>query len=113
MLKVLLFVAAAGVVAGGGALLWLWPRCSGGDCPSVEALRTYTPPQATQVLDRGGRLLANLAPERRVVVPLNRIPPEVSGAFLAVEDKRFYRHHGVDWRRVGGALARDVRSLSW
>jgi penicillin-binding protein 1A len=47
------------------------------------------------------------------VVPLNRIPAHVSGAFLAVEDKRFYQHHGVDWRRAAGALARDVRSLSW
>jgi penicillin-binding protein 1A len=113
VLKALLIVAAAGVVIAGGALAWLWPRCSGSDCPSVEALRSYTPPQATQVFDRRGRLLASLASERRTVVPLNRIPPEVSGAFLAVEDKRFYRHHGVDWKRAAGALARDVRSLSW
>ena len=113
MLKTLLIVAGAGVLVGAIALVWLWPRCSGGDCPSVEALRSYRPPEATQVLDGRGRLLASLAPERRVVVPLNRIPAEVSGAFLAVEDKRFYRHHGVDWRRVGGALARDVRTLSW
>jgi penicillin-binding protein 1A len=112
-LKTLLIAAGIGVAIAAIGLAWLWPRCSGGDCPSVEALRSYTPPQATQVLDRSGRLLANLAPERRVVVPLNRIPAQVSGAFLAVEDKRFYRHHGVDWRRVAGALARDVRSLSW
>jgi len=106
-------MAAVGVVIVGGALAWMWPRCSGSDCPSVEALRSYTPPQATQVFDRRGRVLASLASERRTVVPLNRIPPEVSGAFLAVEDKRFYRHHGVDWKRAAGALARDVRSLSW
>jgi penicillin-binding protein 1A len=113
VLKALLIVAALGLVAAGGVLTWLWPRCSGSECPSVEALRSYTPPQATQVFDRRGRVIANLAPERRVVVPLDRIPPEVSGAFLAVEDKRFYRHHGVDWKRAAGALARDVRSLSW
>lgn len=113
MLKALLLIAAAGVVIVVGALAWMWPRCSGSDCPSVEALRSYTPPQATQVFDRRGRVLASLASERRTVVPLGRIPPEVSGAFLAVEDKRFYRHHGVDWKRAAGALARDVRSLSW
>jgi penicillin-binding protein 1A len=113
VLKALLIAAALGVAVVGGALAWLWPRCSGSECPSVEALRSYTPPQATQVFDRRGRVIANLAPERRVVVPLDRIPAEVSGAFLAVEDKRFYRHHGVDWKRAAGALARDVRSLSW
>lgn len=113
MLKALLVLAALGVVIVVGALAWMWPRCSGSDCPSVEALRSYTPPQATQVFDRRGRVLASLASERRTVVPLGRIPPEVSGAFLAVEDKRFYRHHGVDWKRAAGALARDVRSLSW
>ncbi|HVG46400.1 MAG TPA: PBP1A family penicillin-binding protein [Longimicrobium sp.] len=113
MLKAFLVLAAAGMVVAAAGLAWLWPRCSGSDCPSVEALRTYTPPQATQVFDRRGRVIANLASERRVVVPLARIPAEVSGAFLAVEDKRFYRHHGVDWKRAAGALVRDVASLSW
>jgi penicillin-binding protein 1A len=113
VLKLLLIVAGAGVLVAAIGLAWLWPRCDGADCPSVERLRSYTPPQATQVLDGRGRLLANLAPERRVVVPLDRIPAQVSGAFLSVEDKRFYRHHGVDWRRVAGALARDIRTLSW
>ena len=111
--KLLLVLLVAGAAAGGIGLYVLWPRCSGDDCPSVERLRSYNPPQATQVLDRGGRLVADLAPERRVVVPLARIPANVSGAFLAVEDKRFYQHHGVDWRRAGGALARDIRHLSW
>src|SRR5215212_1058270 len=113
LLKAALVAAGVGAVAATAGLAWMWPRCDGGDCPSVAALRTYTPPQATQVFDGRGRLVANLAPERRVVVPLDRIPAQVSGAFLAVEDKRFYRHHGVDWKRAAGALARDVRSLSW
>jgi penicillin-binding protein 1A len=99
-------VAAAGVAA-------IWPRCSGVACPSVTALRLYTPPQASQVLDRDGKLVAHLAPERRTVVPIKRIPAHVSGAFLAVEDKRFYDHGGVDYRRVGGALVRDVQTMSW
>lgn len=112
-LKLLLLFVAAGAVIAAAGLAVLWPRCSGNECPSPEALRTYSPPQATQVLDRSGRVVANLAPERRVVVQLDRIPAQVSGAFLAVEDKRFYRHHGVDWRRAVGALARDVRARSF
>lgn len=101
-------LALLGVI---GAVAWMWPRCAGPACPSVEALRTYRPPQATRVFDADGRLLAYLAPERRVVVPLERIPAHVVGAFLAIEDKRFFQHHGVDYVRVLGAMWRNLREL--
>lgn len=109
LLPVLLLVVA---LAGAG-VAWLWPRCSGDDCPSVASLRDYSPPQATRVFDRTGQVLAHLAPERRIIVPLGKIPPTVAGAFLAVEDRRFFRHNGVDWRRAVGALVRDVRDMSF
>jgi penicillin-binding protein 1A len=89
----------------------LWPRCRGGVCASVDALLAYQPPQASEVLDRDGRLLARLAPEQRIVVPISAIPKRVTGAFLSVEDRRFYQHHGIDWPRVGGALLRNLKSL--
>ena len=81
-------------------------------CPPVERLRDYHPPQASLVFDREGKLLARLAPEERIVVPLASMSPKLVGAILAVEDRRFYEHHGIDWRRVLGALWRDVRTLS-
>ncbi|HEX8362308.1 MAG TPA: PBP1A family penicillin-binding protein [Longimicrobium sp.] len=109
----LLIVLAVGVATGGAALAYLWPRCTGEGCPSVATLRTHQPPQASQLFDGGGKLVAYLAPQRRTVVPIERIPAHVSGAFLAVEDKRFYRHGGVDYRRAFGALARDVQTLSY
>ncbi len=40
------------------------------------------------------------SPERRVFVPYEDIPPELIHAFVAIEDKRFYRHHGVDILRT-------------
>src|SRR6266403_1613549 len=81
-------------------------------CPPVESLRDYKPPQASLVLDREGKLLARLAPEERIVVPLSSMSPKLTGAFLAIEDQRFYEHSGIDWRRVGGAIWRDLRALS-
>ncbi|MGH7459311.1 MAG: penicillin-binding protein 1A [Longimicrobiaceae bacterium] len=98
------------LVLGAAGLAWIWPRC-GNDCPSVESLRRYVPPQASRVFDSEGKVLAQLAPENRVVVPLEEIPPLVANAFLAVEDKRFFRHHGVDYRRVGGAVLSNLRQL--
>lgn len=113
LLKLVVLLAVVGVTTAAGALLWFWPRCSGSDCPSVAGLRDYTPPQATRVFDRDDRLLAHLAPERRIVVPLEQIPSVVAGAFLSIEDKRFFEHQGVDYRRVGGSIVRNVRSGSF
>ena len=94
-----------------GGLAWLWPRCEGSQCPSVEALESYSPPQASVLLDKDGKLLARLAPEQRIVVPLASLPPFLWKAFVAVEDRRFFEHHGVDWRRVAGAFWSDLRSM--
>src|SRR5690606_26524628 len=44
-------------------------------------------------------------------VPLSSIPTHVSGAFLAVEDRRFFDHGGIDYRRVIGAAIHDLRVL--
>jgi penicillin-binding protein 1A len=82
-------------------------------CPPVESLRNYRPPQASLVLDKDGKLLARLAPEERIVVPLSAMSPRLVRAFLSVEDQRFYQHHGIDWRRVGGAFLRDLRTRSF
>jgi penicillin-binding protein 1A len=111
VLRVLLVGTLLLVGAAAAGLAWIWPRCSGDDCPSVQALRTYTPPQATRVYDSEGRILAHLAPERRILVDIEDIPEHVTGAFLAVEDRRFYEHAGIDTRRIGGAVASNIRNL--
>ncbi|HZX94551.1 MAG TPA: PBP1A family penicillin-binding protein [Myxococcales bacterium] len=103
----------AAICAGALALLaaaWLFSVVR--SCPPVEKLRDYRPPQASLVLDRDGKVLARLAPEERIVVPLSAMSPLLVSAFVAVEDQRFYAHHGIDWRRVLGALWHDLRTLS-
>ena len=82
------------------------------DCPSVTALRNYRPPEATRVLALDGSVIADLSPQRRVVVELNEIPPTISNGLVAVEDRRFWTHDGIDIRGVGRAIWRDIRSLS-
>src|SRR5688572_2680762 len=82
------------------------------DCPSVDALRNYRPPEATRVFALDGSVIADLSPQRRVVVELNEIPPTISNGIVAVEDRRFWTHDGIDIRGVGRAIWRDIRSLS-
>ncbi len=44
-------------------------------------------------------------------VPLHEIPPLLQQAFVTSEDKRFYQHHGVDWRARLKALFQNIRSF--
>jgi penicillin-binding protein 1A len=82
------------------------------ECPSVEALRQYRPAEATRLYASDGSLLADLSPERRVIIDLDDIPPLVSNGFVAVEDRRFWQHEGVDMRGAGRAVWRNLTSLS-
>ena len=60
------------------------------------------------MLDRAGEAIGRLEYVRRDNVPLSRVPRHVRAAFIAVEDRRFYYHHGVDWRSAARALVRNV-----
>jgi penicillin-binding protein 1B len=50
------------------------------------------------------------AGEDRRLIPLDRVPQEMIDAVVAAEDRRFYEHHGIDWRRVAGALWSNLRA---
>ena len=74
----------------------------------VLAPLPYDPPAPLQtafVFDAEGRQVARIsAEERRVVVPIRRVPDMVRQAFLAAEDERFYTHSGVDGPAILRAL---------
>ncbi|HYO12477.1 MAG TPA: PBP1A family penicillin-binding protein [Thermoanaerobaculia bacterium] len=91
-------------------LAFAWSQCFFDGCPNVKSLAAYQPGGAPVLLDRNGEVFADLTPVEREVVPLFSLPSHVSQAFLAVEDKRFYEHNGIDWRRVGGAVLANLRS---
>ena len=105
VLRLLLAVAALGVfgvIVAAGA----WFRvCSGeGACPSIAGLTSYDPLQASKVYAADGRLITDFGTERRTVISLDRMAPALPAAFLAVEDRRFYEHGGVDWFGVLAAV---------
>jgi penicillin-binding protein 1A len=91
-------------------LALLWQRCGVSGCPNVARLTAYQPGGATVLLDADGEELASLAPIDHDIVTIDSLPAFVPAAFVAVEDKRFYDHRGIDVRRVGGALIADIRA---
>ena len=105
------------VLLGAGAALLLsillYQRCGLRGCPNVDQLSAYQPGGETVLLDADGKQFAELTPVEHEFVKIESLPDYVPGAFVAVEDKRFYDHNGVDYRRVGGALLADLKSFSF
>ena len=65
------------------------------------------------VYDRNGQLLAVLrGKESRVILNSDQIAPIMKQAIVAIEDKRFYEHSGVDLHAIGRALLADVEHKS-
>jgi penicillin-binding protein 1A len=87
--------------------------CRAGACPAVDVLDQYQPRQTSKLYAADGRFIAELGLERRTLLKIEQIPPLVRNAFVTVEDKRFYRHAGVDWLRVPGALWTDIKRRSF
>ncbi|MEJ2502561.1 MAG: transglycosylase domain-containing protein, partial [Gemmatimonadota bacterium] len=95
------------------SVILLTTTISGDDgCPSVADLRTYVPPEATRVFAVDGSVVADLSPQRRVVTDIEDFPPILKEGMVAVEDRRFWDHGGVDLRSFGRAFWRNARSLS-
>jgi penicillin-binding protein 2D len=67
-------------------------------------------PQATIVYDREGKPAFTFFVEQRIDVPLDRVSPLMVDAIVAIEDRRFYSHHGIDPVRIVGAAWRNYRA---
>ncbi|MBN2538190.1 PBP1A family penicillin-binding protein [candidate division WOR-3 bacterium] len=90
----------------GAAAAWLALRSG---LPPAAEIAGYRAPAATRVLDSRGRLITEFFQERRRPVPLDSIPGCLKTAVVAVEDRRFYRHWGIDLERLPGLLWWMVR----
>jgi penicillin-binding protein 1A len=77
------------------------------DAPKLDESKLKVPLSST-ILDKNGNIIAELGTEQRTKVSYNEIPKVVEDAFIATEDVRFYKHKGVDIRRVLGAVLANI-----
>jgi penicillin-binding protein 1A len=91
----------------------LWFRCGLRGCPNIDQLTAYQPGGQSILYDAKGNRFAELAPIQHEVVKLSTLPDYLPAAFVAVEDKRFYQHHGVDWHRFMGSVAANIKSMGF
>jgi penicillin-binding protein 1A len=100
-------LALAILVGLGGAGVFLYYG-SDPNLPNLKKIGDYRPPQLTRVLDRNGKLVGTLGPERRTVVPYSRIPKHFIQAVVAAEDPSFFEHQGVDFKGAFRAFIENV-----
>ena len=103
-LFLLLLSAGVGAVAG---LVFVYSS----DLPQVRQLMDYRPDVMTELYADDGTLVGSFALERRVIVTYDQIPKVLKDAVLAIEDRHFESHWGVDIIRVVRAAITDL--LEW
>lgn len=69
-------------------------------------------PASTTIETVDGHVIGEIYDEKRYPVSIDQIPEHVKEAFIAIEDRRFYKHGGVDFRSVTRAVYRDIISRS-
>lgn len=72
--------------------------------PDVASLRDIELQEPLYVYASDGRLMAMFGETRRYPVDIENVPERLKQAFMAIEDARFYQHHGVDYKGVGRAV---------
>lgn len=109
LLAGLLFVSVFGVTAAGTGAYLLYQHFSA-ELPDINLLKSYQPSLITTVYDDSGAAVAQFFVERRVFIPLEKIPAVLKQATLAVEDARFYAHHGIDYIGIARAIWSNVQA---
>lgn len=95
-LLILLFILVmSGIAFLGIATALIYPTL-----PSLDALTDYRPKLPLRVYSEDGYLIREFGEEHRAFISIKDVPQTLKNAVIAIEDRRFYEHHGVDWKGV-------------
>ena len=99
-----------------GAVLGLWAMIAlvgvvvwvGAHLPAIQALEIPKRPPTIQIVGVDGSVLATRGEMAGANVSLKDLPPYLPNAFIAIEDRRFYSHHGVDPLGIARAAVANI-----
>jgi len=80
--------------------------------PSLDALTDYQPKLPLRVFSEDGYLIDEFGEERRAYIKIENVPQNMKDAVLAIEDRRFYQHNGVDVKGIFRAIKNNVTGRS-
>ncbi len=99
-----LVLGLVGIALLGFAAALIYP-----ELPSLETLTNYQPKLPLRVYSEDGYMIGEFGEERRAFVTIDKYPKNMKSAVLAIEDRRFYQHNGVD---IHGILRAVVNNLT-
>jgi len=76
----------------------------------IAELENFKPEIPSKIYDRNGNLISEIFTVKREPVTFEQIPKNLINALLAIEDAQFYSHHGINLKRVFGALVANIKS---
>ena len=79
------------------------------DLPNLKDITKYKPTLVNEIYSSDGQLVGKFGFMKRKLVDLDYIPKHVVNAFIAVEDKRFFEHSGLDIKGILRAIIQNVR----
>ncbi|GMO67173.1 MAG: PBP1A family penicillin-binding protein [Endomicrobiia bacterium] len=72
--------------------------------PSIQQFGNYIPKLSTKIYDKDNNLIEELFTERRVFTPIKETPINLQNAFIAIEDKDFFKHSGISVKGITRAF---------
>ncbi|RDW19620.1 penicillin-binding protein [Oceanobacillus arenosus] len=96
---IIILVIAIGV----GGLFAYWVATA----PDIDAAQ-LSDPFSSSLVDQNGNEFAELGALKRKKVNFEDLPEVLINAVTATEDARFFEHHGIDLRRIGGAIIANI-----
>ena len=94
-----------GVIAAVGLVVWV-----GAHLPAIQSLEIPKRPPTIEIVGTDGSVLAQRGEMVGANVALKELPPYLPKAFIAIEDRRFYSHHGIDpWGILRAAMTNVLR----
>ena len=97
IVMLMIIIIAAGISIGISANNW------------KTTVQEMTKNENSIVKDKDGNVIAKIGSEKaKNKISASEIPTNLKNAYVAIEDERFYKHHGVDVKRTGGAIVSYV-----
>ena len=92
-----------GVIALAGLIVWV-----GAHLPPIQSLDIPKRPPTIQIVGVDGTVLTTRGEQAGTNVALKDLPPYLPKAFIAIEDRRFYHHFGIDPTGIARALVTNI-----
>jgi len=100
-------VGIAGLIAAGLLIAYMLLVVAP-NLPSLDAVTDYRPKIPLRIYTADNALIGEFGEEHRDFIPIKDMPEMMKKSVLAIEDKRFYDHNGIDWVRALGAARANL-----